>query len=374
MKYFISAGEASGDLHASFLIAALKQNDPQASFCFLGGDLMREQAGVDPQVHYRDMAFMGFVDVLLNMRTVLGNLAKARAAIDSFAPDAIILVDYPSFNLKLAEYASKRNIPVYYYISPKVWAWKEHRVKAMKKLVRQIYCILPFEVEFFKRHDRQVVYVGNPSKNEVDRKLPSMLSPEAFRKSHGLGDKPIIALVPGSRVSEIKKNLPVMLNAVSIFKDYQPVIAAAPSIDRSLYGRLAPGIALCDDTFQLEYHSVAALVTSGTATLEAALIGTPQIVTYRSIGSRLVYNIFKNILKVKFVSLPNLIMNRMIVPELLLHNCTEQNVRKELKELLPGGANREAQLENYRELRQSLGENDAARTAAAHIIHDLTDN
>lgn len=374
MRYFISAGEASGDLHASFLIKALQQADPQAEFCFLGGDMMADAASASPLVHYRQMAFMGFVDVLLNLRTVLGNLAAAKKGIEEFHPDALILVDYPSFNLKLAEFAYKRGIPVYYYISPKVWAWKEHRVKDIKKLVRRVFSILPFEVEYFRRHGYDVTYVGNPSKNEVDRKLTSMTDSGTFRRRYSLDSRPIIALVPGSRVSEIRKNLPVMLSAVRQFPDYQPVIAAAPAIRESLYGSLAPGVALCSDTFQLEYHSVAALVTSGTATLEAALIGTPQIVTYRAVASKLVYNIFKHILKVKYVSLPNLIMDREIVPELLLYQCTPENIARHMSELLPGGEGRAKQLEDYASLGRLLGDGDAARTAADYIVNDLQGN
>ncbi|MDE6267282.1 MAG: lipid-A-disaccharide synthase [Muribaculaceae bacterium] len=374
MKYFISAGEASGDLHASFLISALRTKDPEAEFCFLGGDLMEISADRKPLVHYKQMAFMGFVDVLMNLRTVLGNLKTAKQGITDFQPDALILVDYPSFNLKLAEFAHKRGIPVFYYISPKVWAWKEHRVKKMKKVVRKVYSILPFEVDWFKKHDYDVTYVGNPSKNEVDRKLKEMTDRETFLKTFGLGEQPIIALVPGSRISEIKKNLPVMMEALKESGNYQPVIAAAPAVPAELYAAIAPGVALCTDTFALEYHSVVALVTSGTATLEAALIGTPQIVTYRAVGSRLVYNIFKHILKVKYVSLPNLIMDRMIVPELLLHQCTPDNICRELKRLLPGGEGREAQQKQYEELRQIIGETDAAQTTASHIISDLKGN
>ncbi|MDE7153069.1 MAG: lipid-A-disaccharide synthase [Muribaculaceae bacterium] len=371
MRYFISAGEASGDLHASHLINALKEQDPEAQFRFLGGDLMAAASGDEPLVHYRQMAFMGFVDVLMNLRTVLGNLDAAKRGISEFKPDALILVDYPSFNLKLAEFAAKKGIPVYYYISPKVWAWKEHRVKSIKRLVRRVFSILPFEVEYFRGHGYEVTYVGNPSKNEVDRKLTTMTDSATFRHKYGLDSRPIIALVPGSRVSEIRKNLPVMIKSLDEFAEYQPVMAAAPAISRDLYGELAPGVALCDDTFALEYHSVGALVTSGTATLEAALIGTPQVVTYRAVGSRLVYNIFKHILKVKFVSLPNLILDREIVPELLLHQCTPQRIAEELRAILPGGAKRQTQLHDYTLLRERLGDSDAASQTACHIVNEL---
>lgn len=374
MRYFLIAGEASGDLHASELIRAIKSYDPEASFCFLGGDKMAEAAGVQPVVHYKKMAYMGFVDVLLHLRSVLGNLDAAKKSLKDFAPDALVLIDYPSFNLRVAKYAVTLGIPVYYYISPKVWAWKEHRVKEIKKLVKQMFCILPFEVDFYKtRHNYDVTYVGNPSLNEVDRKLAEIVSKEDFFKSNALSSKPLIALVPGSRISEIKTNLPYMLGAAKkIESDYQPVIAAAPGVDEEIYDRLAPGVTrLSGQTFELMRYASAALVTSGTATLEAALLGTPQVVAYRAVGSKLVYNFFKKILKVQFVSLPNLICGREIVKELLLHLCTVDSLSAALADILPGGSHHSDLLADYAHLRTLLGTNNAPQTAAQIIFRQL---
>ena len=374
MRYFLIAGEASGDLHASELIRAIKSYDPEASFRFLGGDKMAEAAGVQPVVHYKKMAYMGFVDVLLHLRSVLGNLDAAKKSLKDFAPDALVLIDYPSFNLRVAKYAVTLGIPVYYYISPKVWAWKEHRVKEIKKLVKRMFCILPFEVDFYKtRHDYDVTYVGNPSLNEVDRKLAEIVSKEDFYKSNALSPKPLIALVPGSRISEIKTNLPYMLGAAKNFEsDYQPVIAAAPGVDEEIYDRLAPGVTrLSGQTFELMRYASAALVTSGTATLEAALLGTPQVVAYRAVGSKLVYNFFKKILKVQFVSLPNLICGREIVKELLLHLCTVDSLSAALADILPCGSHHSALLADYAHLRTLLGTNNAPQTAAQIITRQL---
>ncbi len=366
MRYFISAGEASGDLHASCLIRSLRQHDTDASFTFLGGDLMAAEAGTEPVVHYRDMAFMGFVDVVLNLRKVLGNLAAAKKALRDSGADCLILVDYPSFNLKLAEYAvSKLKIPVYYYISPKVWAWKEYRVKSIRRLVRRMFSILPFEVDFYRRHNYEISYVGNPSVNEVDAKLAALPGRVQFLADNGLDSRPVIALLPGSRVSEIKTNLKLMVEAASRFERFQPVIAAAPGVDKSVYDTVAPGVKrVAGQTFELVAMADAALVTSGTATLETALIGTPQVVAYRAVGSRLVYNLFKHILKVRFVSLPNLIMDREIVTELLLHQCTADNLAGRLAAIVGGGSQRPQMLDDYRRLRERLGTGEIGR---AHV-------
>lgn len=373
MKYFISAGEASGDLHASQLISSLRKVDFEASFVFLGGDMMAAKAGGEPIVHYRDMAYMGFVDVAINLRKVLGNLSKAKSMLEKSRPDCLILVDYPSFNLRLAGHAMKLGIPVYYFISPKVWAWKEYRVKTIRKLVRRMFSILPFEVGFYHRHNYEVDYVGNPTVNEIDKMLDTLPQRDEFTRNYGLDtSKPIIALLPGSRVSEIKTNLKLMVDAASRFSTHMPVIAAAPSIDASLYDSIAPGVRrISGATHQLVAMADAALVTSGTATLETAVIGTPQIVTYRAVGSKLVYNLFKHILKVKYVSLPNLIMDDNIVPELLLHQCTSDNISAQLSRIVSGGSGRTEMLDGYKELRRRLGNNNAADTTARIIYDDM---
>ena len=376
MKYFLIAGEASGDLHASELIKSLRAVDSQAEFAFLGGDMMAEAAGVAPIVHYKSMAYMGFVDVLLHLKSVLGNLSKAKSSLKALMPDALILIDYPSFNLRIAKYAYGLNIPVYYYISPKVWAWKEHRVKDIRKYVRQVFSILPFEVDFYRKHGMQIMYVGNPTLNEVDEKLSHIISEEDFRSKNDLSSEPILALVPGSRISEIKSNLPYMVKAAENLKGvHLTVIAAAPGIDSSIYDEIAPEVKrITGRTFELMNYACAALVTSGTATLETALLGTPQVVVYRAVGSKFVYNVFKYILKVKFVSLPNLIANRDIVKELLLHLCTVKNISENLNDIWLGGEKREAMIRDYEELRSLLGTSDAPMLTAQTIYSELTDN
>ena len=376
MKYFLIAGEASGDLHASQLIKSLRAVDSQAEFAFLGGDMMAEATGVAPIVHYKSMAYMGFVDVLLHLKSVLGNLSKAKSSLKALMPDALILIDYPSFNLRIAKYAYGLNIPVYYYISPKVWAWKEHRVKDIRKYVRQVFSILPFEVDFYRKHGMQIMYVGNPTLNEVDEKLSHIISEEDFRSKNDLSSEPVLALVPGSRISEIKSNLPYMVKAAENLKgDHLTVIAAAPGIDSSIYDEIAPEVKrITGQTFELMNYACAALVTSGTATLETALLGTPQVVVYRAVGSKFVYNVFKHILKVKFVSLPNLIANRDIVKELLLHLCTVKNISENLNDIWLGGEKREAMIRDYEELRSLLGTSDAPMLTAQTIYSELTDN
>lgn len=375
MKYFLSAGEASGDLHAARLIEALEDTDPSAEFAFLGGDLMAAAAGNAPVIHYRDMAFMGFTEVVRHLPQVLSNLSRAKEAISRQRPDALILVDYPSFNLKLATHACNLGIPVYYYISPKVWAWKEWRVKEIRRLVRHVYCILPFEEEFYRdRHGVEVTYVGNPSVEEVDEKLEFLPSREEFLSANGLPDKPLIALVPGSRRAEIRSNLAIMLQAARpLLGDYQIVVAGAPGIDPAYYGYyIEPGTpVITGATFELMHFADAALVTSGTATLECALLSTPQVVCYRSSGSRLVYSVMSKVLKIPYVSLPNLIAGREIVPELLMHHCTPERVSRCLRDILPGTPGRDNQLEGYRAMRRRLGTSDAAATTARLIFDSL---
>lgn len=354
----LSAGEASGDLHASMLIRAMRSEDPEARFCFLGGDLMAAEAGTKPLIHYRDMAYMGFGDVVRHLPQVRRNFNAAVKLLDRVRPTALILVDYPSFNLRLAREAHKRGIPVDYYISPKVWAWKEWRVKEIKSVCRQVLSILPFEPDFYRRHgyDR-CHYVGNPSVEEIDTRLREMGGVERQRK---------IALVPGSRLSEIRSNLPVMLEAVRPLADkYRIVVSQAPAIGREEY---PSDVELTDDTVALMASADAALVTSGTASLEAALCGVPQVVCYRHSGSRLMYGLMERVLKIKYVTLPNLIADREVVPELLLHKCTAGNVLRVLLPLLPGREGRERQLEGYGEVRCRLGKGNAAQTAARLIL------
>lgn len=372
MRYFLSVGEASGDIHAAELIKELRRVDADAQFAFLGGDLMREAAGCEPVIDYREMAYMGFSEVLRNLGKVLGNLKRAKAAITDYRPDAIILVDYPSFNLKIAKAAQRLNIPVYYYISPKVWAWKEYRVKQIKRYVRRVFSILPFEVEWFKERDYEVTYVGNPSVEEIEQRMRNIPQREEFLKANNLPDRPILALVPGSRRGEIRNNLGIMIGAASRYEGYQAVIAGAPGIDRAIYEAITDLPVVTGVTFELMSHAEAALVTSGTATLEAALLRTPQVVCYRANGSKLSYNLFKHILKIPYVSLPNLIAGKEIVKELLLHHCTIENAAHELGNVMEGGSGHQAQLDGYTLMRSRLGDKKAAATTATALYEDLS--
>lgn len=375
MDYFLSAGEASGDLHAAQLMAALKRLDPSAAFTFLGGDEMAAVTGSDPLIHYREMAYMGFCEVARHLPQVLGNLRKAKKAVSERRPDAVILVDYPSFNLKLAAHAHSLGVPVYYYISPKVWAWKEYRVKDIKRYVKRLFSILPFEVEFFRRHGYQAFYVGNPSVEEIRERAKSIAGRESFCARHAIDPgHPYIALVPGSRRGEIRNNLPVMAAVAARFPDYQAIIAGAPGIEKEFYAGLTSLPVVEGATFGLMGHAAAALVTSGTATLEAAILGVPQVVCYRANGSKLSYAIFKRILKIPFVSLPNLIAGSEIVHEALVHLCTPDIVERELRAVLPGGVKRDAMLKGYSLMKERLGDTPAAETAAREIYADMGGN
>lgn len=379
MKYFIIAGEASGDIHGAQLIRSIKRLDADADFTFFGGDLMAEACGSKPAVHYRDMAYMGFVEVIKHLRTILGFMATAEKIIDSYTPDAVILIDYPSFNLKIAKYAHRHGIDAYYFISPKVWAWKEYRVKQIKKYVTRLFSILPFETEFFARHHYEVQYVGNPTVKEISEAKSGFRSIEEFRKHNSLAEKPILALVPGSRKKEIIDNLPVMVRAARRFPQFQMVIAGAPSIDDEFYIQtlsakdITPDIpVLKGQSFELIAASQMALVTSGTATLETAVLGTPQVVCYRMSGSRILYLLYKLLLKVKYVSLPNLIVGREIIPELLLHKCCEERIASEIGLLTTDSAEHRNMINGYHEMLTRLGTNDCTDIAAQALINSLS--
>ena len=352
MKYMVIAGEASGDLHASQLIKYIKQFDTDADFRFFGGDLMADEARRKPDLHYNRMNVMGFSEVFRKLPDLISNLRKARKLLREYKPDALILVDYPGFNLTIAPYAHKLGIPVHYFISPKVWAWKEYRVRKIKKYVDHLYSILPFEVDFFKKHNYNVTYVGNPSVQEVAYSMGHLPPKKHFLERQGLNDdRPIIALLPGSRRGEIRNNLPLMIEAAKRFPEFQYVVGAAPAVSEKFYREVAqdPGLKLvfgCTPT--LLKYSQAAVVTSGTATLETALIGTPQVVVYRANGLAISYKIMEKLLKVKYVALPNLIVNNEIVPELLVHKCTVASIARELSPLLQPSPRREFQLQGYR--------------------------
>ncbi len=370
MKYFIIAGEASGDLHAADLIRSLKARDPQAQFAFLGGDLMAEAAGVAPVIHYRDMAFMGFIEIVRHAGAIRRNFKAAKQAIRDWKPDCVILIDYPSFNLRMAAFARKLGIPVHYYIPPKVWAWKEWRVKKIKKLVDKVLCIFPFEVDFYAKHGMKVDYVGNPSVLEVDRALAQAPDYEAFIKANHLQAKPIIALLPGSRLSEIRTNLPIMAQAMRQFPQYRGVVAGAPGVDPHYYKQFTQLPVVFGQTYALLANARAALVTSGTATLETALAGTPQVAMFRHNGSKLFYSLMRKVLKIDYVTLPNLIAGRQIIPEMLLHLCTPDTCAEALGKLLPEREARCRMLDDYASMRATLGTSSAPDTAAAILTRD----
>jgi len=364
MKYYIIAGEASGDLHGSNLITALKKMDSSAFFRCWGGDKM-QVAGATLVKHYKELAFMGFTEVLWNLRTIFSNLKFCKKDIDYYNPDLIILIDYPGFNLRIAKWAAKRKIKVVYYISPQVWAWKEDRVKVMKNCIDKMLVILPFEKEYYKkRWQWDVAYVGHPLIEEI----------ESFKggvKQEVLFDKPIIALLPGSRKQEILKKLPVMLKVSKYFTDYQFVVAIAPGVDTAFYDKLLSEYNnvsyVVNFTYSLLNQSKAALVTSGTATLETALFNVPQVVCYK--GSFISYQIGKRLVKIKFISLVNLIMDKPVVQELIQNQLTVENLRRELSVLLGGGVAVEKIREDYYLLRQKLENGGkASDNAARHII------
>lgn len=373
MKIFLIAGEASGDLHASHLMAALRKSCPTVEFTFLGGDKMAAVAGRDPVVHYRRMAYMGFSEVLRNLGKIKANLDIAKASISDSRPDCVVLVDYPSFNLKIASYAHSLGIPVYYYISPKIWAWKQWRVRDIRRNVRSVLAILPFEPTFYAEHRAKAVYVGNPSVSEMAADMAAAPSRTDFLKEYRLPDMPIVALMPGSRRGEIRNNLPIMVEAAGRLREIaRPVIIAAPGVPDATYAAAGAGLTRIlhvPNAATVLAHSTAALVTSGTATLETALAGVPQVVMYRANGSRMSYNLMHAILDIDYVSLPNLICDEPIVPELLLHYCTVKNTANSLQKLLdPGSEQRAAQLKGYERMRHILGTQSAPETAAAIIL------
>ncbi len=375
MRYFIIAGEASGDIHGSALIASLKEQDNNAQIEFLGGDLMAQNAGHEPLIHYRDMAFMGFIEVIKHLGSILGFMKKAKEAIASKRPDALILIDSPSFNLKMAKWAKQHGIPVFYFISPKVWAWKEWRVKDIKRYVDRMFSILPFETEFYRKHDYEVEYVGNPTVKEINNALGTMRDATQFCADNGLDpSKPIIALLPGSRMKEIRDNLPTMIAAAKLHNSCQTVIAGAPSIEDDAYSLAIKGKripVLRDQTFELVRHSRVALVTSGTATLETALLGTPQVACYRMNGSKLVYSFYRKLIKGNYVTLPNLIADAPIIPELLLHNCNVESVDDHLTQLLNESDERKAMIEGYERIAKILTTKDCTQITAQRIIQQL---
>ena len=376
MRYYLIVGEASGDLHASHLMRSLQAVDSAAEFRFFGGDLMTAVGGTRVK-HFKELAYMGFIPVLLHLRTIFRNMAFCKKDIVEWAPDVVILVDYPGFNLNIATFVkSKTRIPVYYYISPKIWAWKEYRIKNIKRDVDELFSILPFEVDFFeKKHHYPIHYVGNPTADEVRSFLSTYNEGfEQFCKANALqADKPILALLAGSRRQEIKDNLPAMMQVAARFPQYQAVLAGAPSIADEYYEGFIRGSQVRlvkNQTYPLLAHSTAALVTSGTATLETALFNVPQVVCYKTPVPRLIRFAFNHIIKVEYISLVNLIMNKEVVSELFADRFTIDSIALCLQTLLPGGEARQEMLNNYALLQKVLGD-DVAPDNAAKLMYGM---
>ncbi len=374
MRYYLIAGEASGDLHASHLMRELREQDPDAEFRCIGGDMMQQQGGTLVH-HYDGLAYMGIWPVLTHLRTILGTMRQCRRDIVAWKPDVLILVDYPGFNLRMAKYVKEHtDIPVFYYIAPKLWAWKEYRIRDIRRYVDQLYSILPFEVDFFERkHGYPIHYVGNPTVDEVVAYQTEHPADAALlRQELGLDERPIIALLPGSRRQEIRDNLSRMAVAAQpLQRDYQLLVAGAPGIEAEYYGQCAQGQPIhvvYGQTYRLLQHATAALVTSGTATLETALFRVPQVVCYYMRAGRLANIIRPFLLKIPYVSLVNLVSGSEVVPELLAAKMTPANVRTHLQDILPGGAKRQAQLDGYGRMAQLLGEPGAPKHAAEAMV------
>lgn len=375
MKYYLIAGEASGDLHGSNLMAALKEKDPEAEFRFLGGDLMQAVGGTLVK-HYREMAYMGFIPVLLHARTILRNMKMCKEDIRLYRPDVVILIDYPGFNLKIAKYVHETlHLPVYYYISPKIWAWKQYRIKEIRRYVDRMFCILPFEVDFYQRMDYPVDYVGNPSVDSVHTyRTAHPANRETFQQATGLNDRPILALLAGSRKQEITDNLPMMLKVAADYPTFQPVIAGAPGIDPAYYAQYIgdrPVKIVFNQTYPLLQHSNLALVTSGTATLETSLFRVPQVVCYYTPLGKLVNFVFHHFFHIRFISLVNLIADKEVVQELFGEHFSYDRIRREVDRILHEPAYHQQMLDQYDEVIARLGQPGASRQAAECMIEAL---
>lgn len=376
MKYYIIAGEASGDLHGANLVKAIYKYDANADIRAWGGDNMQRN-GAYLVNHYKMTAVMGYANVIRSLGKLHRLFKFCKSDIVEFNPDVVILIDYPGFNLRIAKFAKNKNFKVFYYIAPKIWAWKSYRIKAIKKYVDKIYSIIPFEVNFYKKYDYEINYIGNPLLDAIDLQLNKSELFDDFVKRHNIENKPIIALLPGSRMQEIKSLLPRMLSIQDKFPQYQFVVSGAPSISEEFYSEVSnkKDIKLViNDTYQLLHHARAAIVASGTAVLETALIGTPQVACYKLGGGRLSYFLAKQLIKAPFVTLVNLIGEKEIVPELLQHNFNETNLTKELKNVLPGGNKYEQMIKDYSMLNSKMGAPGASVRAAELMVNELEKN
>ena len=367
MKVYIIAGEASGDLHASNLMKAMLKKRTDTQFRYWGGDRMSAVQG-KPVKHIKDLAFMGFVEVLMNLRTILGNIKICKKDILEFNPDMLVLVDYPGFNLRIAKWAKENGIKVHYYISPQIWAWKQKRGFKIKATVDEMYCILPFEKEFYKKFEMDVHYVGHPLLDAIENFKATALDRSSFESEFNLDARPIIALLPGSRKQEIKKKLPIMLEAAKAFKDYQVIVAGAPNLPESFYKGIAGSQEMSwisNRTYDILNHASMAMVTSGTATLETGLFKVPQVVCYK--GSPISFLIAKRLIKVNYIALVNLIMDKAVVTELIQSELTPQNIISELKKIEEGSEMRSEMLAEYQILAEKLG-GGGASDKVAHLM------
>jgi lipid-A-disaccharide synthase len=367
MNYYLIAGEASGDLHGSNLMKALKQHDANASFNYFGGDLMKAEGGT-LRKHYSEMAFMGFVEVITNLGTVLRNIKMAKQDILANKPDVLILIDFPGFNLKIADFAKTHEIPVFYYISPKVWAWNQKRVLKIKKIVDRMFCILPFEVDFYKSWGMEVDYVGNPILDAIALNKPNA----NFKSNYGLDDRPLIAFLPGSRRQELERVLPEMLKIVERFPEFQFAIAGAPSFSEKDYEQYLSNYSIpiiFNDTYNLVLNAKAAVVTSGTATLETALLKTPQVVVYK--GNSISIAIARMLVNIKYISLVNLVMDDDVVKELIQEDCSGEKISAEIDLIMNDQSYRKHMLQNYEKLASRMGQPGASERAAELMIKYL---
>lgn len=373
MRYYLIAGEPSGDLHGANLIRGLRRHDPQAEFRFWGGDRMAAEGGAgNLRKHYRETSFFGIVQVLGHLPTIRRQMAECRADIAAYAPDVLILIDYPGFNMKMARWARTHGIRTFYYIAPKVWAWREHRVKAIRRYVDRLFIIFPFERDYFPRHGIEPIFEGNPLVDALDARRTALPSPEEFRRLHGLDARPIVALVAGSRRSEIRDNLPLMVRLAQRFPDRQFVVTAVPWLDRALYEEHLAGsgiVCLCDQTYETLAAAEAAVVTSGTATLETALLGIPEVVVYRTLWFQVKLQPY--VLKVPWVSLVNLNLGREAVTEIIQSDLSVGRAERELRAILAGGARREQMLRDFDELRTIIGGPGASERFARRMVEEL---
>ena len=375
MRYYVIAGEPSGDLHASKLMRGIVKEDAAAEFRFCGGDLMAEAGGKQGMLyHYREMSFFGFVQVLCNLRTIFRQMDAVKRDIAEFKPDVVILVDYPAFNLRIAKWAKQRGIKVYYYIAPKVWAWKERRVKRLRRDVDRLYTIFPFESDYFRSKGIEPIFCGNPLVDDIAARRRTLPLREEFMRDNGLDSRPIVALLAGSRRSEIKANLPAMVALAERLPQYQFVVTAVPWLDKSLYDQYMGSATenihyLCDKTQQTLAHSVAAVVTSGTATLETALMGIPEMVLYHIPK---LYEVLRPlVLKIPFVSLVNINLGREAVREIVVAKVDQDEAERELRSILNGGSKRAKMLADFDQLRTIIGEEGASERFGAEIVRTI---